>query len=359
MAIRVAIVGTGNIARSHVQSLQSLGEEEVELVGAVDIDDDRLSAFCEQYGLRNGYDNVADLLEKDQPQLVHVCTPPGAHAEVALKCLRAGVNVVVEKPPTLTLAEFDTLVEAEKESSAWLATIFQHRFGSGALRLQELMAEGVLGRPLVAICNTLWFRDQAYFDVVWRGRWDTEGGGPTMGHGIHQIDLLSAIMGRWTEVSAIARQQARTTDTEDVTMGTVAFANGAIASMVNSILSPREESYLRFDFEYATVEVSHLYGYGDGNWTITPAKGYEDKVLPAWEAGPHGTRSGFVAQFPEVLKAVREGTPPPVTSSESRRTLELVAATYASAFQRRPIRPEDLGPDSPFYQRMEGDGPRW
>ncbi len=93
-------------------------------------------------------------------------------------------------------------------------TVFQHRFGSGAQRLRALAAAGALGRPLLAVCHTTWFRDQAYFDVPWRGRWETEGGGPTMGHGIHQLDLLLSVLGEWAEVSAVARRQARRYDTD-------------------------------------------------------------------------------------------------------------------------------------------------
>jgi predicted dehydrogenase len=50
----------------------------------------------------------------------------------------------------------------------------------------------------------MWYRDQAYFDVPWRGRWSAEGGGPTMGHGSHQIDPLLALLGEWIEVRAMA-----------------------------------------------------------------------------------------------------------------------------------------------------------
>jgi predicted dehydrogenase len=237
--------------------------------------------------------------------------------------------------------------------------VFQHRFGSGARRLQALMRAGVLGRPLLAICHTTWFRGQEYFDVPWRGRWDTEGGGPTMGHGIHQMDLLAAVLGDWTEVSATARQQARRTQTEDLSLAHVTFASGAVASVVNSVLSPREESYLRFDFERATVEVTHLYGYGDDDWRVTPAPGFEEPVLDAWKAGEAGRSSGHHAQFVEVLRGLREGTAPPVTTAEALRTMRLLAGVYASAFTGRPVRPADLGPDSPFYARMSGNGPQW
>jgi predicted dehydrogenase len=356
--VRAAIIGTGNIARHHIESLHDLGDE-VRVVGAVDIDRGRLSEFCDKYAVPARHTDVAALLEQEHPDIVHICTPPGAHYGQALECLQAGSNVLVEKPPTLSLAELDNLIEAEQKFSSSLATVFQHRFGTGALRLRSMLDAGVLGRPLVAICHTAWFRDQAYFDVEWRGRWDTEGGGPTMGHGIHQMDLLCAILGEWTEVSAVARQQARRMDTEDLSVAHVGFANGALASVVNSMLSIREESYLRFDFERATVEVTHLYGYGDDDWRITPAPEHADEVMAAWRAAASGIRSHHRAQFAEVLRCLRAGTPPPVTSAESRRTMQLVAGIYASAFTRTAVRPDELTPDSPFYHRMEGNGPRW
>jgi predicted dehydrogenase len=356
--VRAAIVGTGNIAGYHIASLKALGDE-VEAVAGVDVDGRRVEDFCSEHAIAGRYTDLEEMLETERPELVHVCTPPSLHHEQALACLRAGASVLVEKPPTLSLRELDELAEAEREGGPWVATVFQHRFGSGARRLRALIEDGVLGAPLLAICHTTWFRDQAYFDVAWRGRWDTEGGGPTMGHGIHQIDLLSAVLGEWTEVSAVVRRQAREMDTEDLSLAHVAFASGAVASVVNSVLSPREETYLRFDFERATVELTHLYGYADADWRITPAPGHEAAVGAAWAAGAAGVRSGHRAQLGAVLESLRGGTAPPVTTADVRRTMELVAAVYASAFQRCAIGPDDLEPGSPFYERMNGDGPPW
>lgn len=358
--IRIAILGTGNIARVHVRALREHGND-VEIVAAGDIDDSRLSEFCSKQAIPNAYLKIEDLLTETRPQLVHVCTPPHVHYPQALSCLQGGASVLVEKPPTLSLAEFDEIVAVQDRtitSGPWFATVFQHRFGSGHRRLKALSQAGVLGRPLVAVCHTTWFRDQAYYDVPWRGRWETEGGGPTMGHGIHQMDMLADILGDWVEVSAVARRQMRQMDTEDLSMAHVTFANGAMASIVNSVLSPREESYLRYDFECATVELTHLYGYRNEDWRITAAAGYELDMLAAWDSSfsAPSFRSGHFSQFASVLRSLREGTAPSVTPSESRRTLSLVTAIYASAFTGRTVRPEDIGRGSPFYGRMNGDG---
>jgi predicted dehydrogenase len=332
---------------------------DVEVVGACDVDADRLGEFGSRYALPSCHTDLGQMLREARPRLVHVCTPPAAHLDTALACLGAGASVLVEKPPTLSLADLHILAAIQPPAGPWIATVFQHRFGSGARRLRTMLDEGVLGRPLLAICHTNWFRAQEYFDVPWRGKWDTEGGGPTMGHGIHQMDLLTAILGDWTVVSAVTRRQARRTQTEDLSLAHVSFANGALASVVNSVLSPREESYLRFDFERATVELSHLYGYGDDDWRITPAPGAEEAVLEAWKAGETGVASGHRAQFAAVVASLRSGTAPPVSIQDAARTMRLVAGVYASAFTGVMVRPSDLGPSSPFYHRMSGDGPPW
>jgi predicted dehydrogenase len=211
---------------------------------------------------------------------------------------------------------------------------------------------------MVAVCNTLWLRTDEYFAVPWRGRWQTEGGGPTMGHGIHQFDLLLSILGDWREVVAVAARQARPTATEDLSCAIVTFASGAVATVINSLLSPRQTSYLRFDFEHATVELEHLYGYADTNWSVTAAPGHEE-VTSAWAAGLAGRPSGHAAQIAEVLDALESGTPPPVPMADAIRTVELAAAIYASAFTRAPVTRGEIGPASPFYARMDGTGAPW
>ena len=125
--------------------------------------------------------------------------------------------------------------------------------------------------------------------------------------------------------------------TEDVSLAHVTFASGAVASVVNSVLSPREECYLRFDFERATVEVTHLYGYGDDDWRITPAPGCEADVTAAWKHAADGgdgeAHSGHAAQFAaRAAPRCATGRRPPVTPAETRRTMALVAGIYASAF---------------------------
>ncbi|MCL3859475.1 Gfo/Idh/MocA family protein [Actinotalea sp. K2] len=385
---RTLVVGTGGIAGAHAAAVAAHAGR-ADVVCGVDLDPARAEAFAVQHGLAGWSTDLAAALQgtwtasttgtddapstpvDPRPDLAHICTPPGSHVPLAVQCLEAGVPVLLEKPPALSLAEVDELLAVSQRTGVDVAVVFQHRFGSGALRARALLeAAGTrglgeepgvptgIGRPLVATCHTLWYRDADYFAVPWRGRWEIEGGGPTMGHGIHQFDLLLALLGPWAEVTAMAGRQARDTATEDVSMAVVRFAGGALATVVNSVVSPRQTSSLRIDTERATLEVEHLYGYGDEDWTFTPAPGHED-LAALWITDPAAPRSSHSSQVGALLDAMDDDAPLPVTLAEARDTLELVAAIYASAFTGQVVRRGDIGPGHPFYPRMDGTGAPW
>lgn len=359
MSVRdVVVVGAGDIAAVHARAVRQAASR-ARVVAVVDPDPDKAGAFARRWRVPRTYRTLDALLADEHPDLVCLCTPPGTHRPLAVAALEAGATVWCEKPPALSLAELDDIAAAERAGGAAFATVFQHRFGGGARRLRALAGSGALGRLLLAECRTLWYRPDSYFAPAWRGRWDAEGGGPTMGHGIHQMDLLLSVTGPWHEVTAVAARRARPTQTEDVSAALVTFPGGAVATVVNSLVSTREVSALRFDFELATVELTHRYGYGDRDWKVTALAGHEDEVAQAWEgAGPAGVRSGHAAQLAAVLDALDAGTPPPVRLADARVTLELVAGIYASAFTGRPVRRDGL-PATPFATAMDGDGVQW
>ncbi|RVX43880.1 putative dehydrogenase [Nonomuraea polychroma] len=355
---RVAIVGAGGIAHAHAGALAELSDR-ASLVAVADTDRDRAETFARRFSVSGVYTSAEKLLAEERLDLVHICTPPHSHTPLAIAALRAGVPVLVEKPTALSLAELDELAAVQQATGTPVLTVFQHRFGPAAVRLRRLASSGALGRPLTAVCETLWYRTDAYFAVPWRGRWEVEGGGPTMGHGIHQFDLLLSVLGPWSEVTAVAGRLARPTDTEDVSMALARFQNGAMASVVNSLLAPRETSRLRFDFEHATVELEHLYGYREKHWRFTPAPGHEH-LADLWRSDDaDDVESGHLLQIAAVLDALRHGTEPAVSLAEARRTLEFAAATYASAFRRRPVAAGELADDDPFVRAMDGGAVPW
>ncbi|MFE3742212.1 Gfo/Idh/MocA family protein [Streptomyces sp. NPDC059134] len=361
--LRTAVVGTGGIARgSHLPALEKLAAEgEVELVAAVDLDTAAVHTLAAASGIPYASTDLDAMLADVSPDLVVLCTPPAVHREQSVAALRAGAWVWCEKPPCPSLADYDAVGAAEPGGDAdpYASIVFQHRFGSGARHVRRLLREGAFGRPLVAHCQTTWYRDSAYYSVPWRGRWATEGGGPAMGHGIHQTDLLLDLMGPWTEVRGMAARLVHDVETEDVSTAQVRFAGGAVATVVNSVLSPDETSRIRIDCEHATVELTHLYGYRNADWRITPAPGVAEETVAAWRDFGDDEPSSHLAQLRVLVADIKAGRRHATSGTGGRQTLEFITALYKSAFTDAPVHAGEIGPGDPYYTALHGGAPGW
>lgn len=331
--LRVGILGTGAVARLHAEALAPLAA--AELVAVSDIDPGQAARFAATHG-GVAFPDLERMLADADLDVLHICTPPGVHAEQTITAFAAGAHVVLEKPPALSLAELDTMRTAGERAGRELAIVFQQRTGSAAAAIKKLFDEGAFGRPLLALCQTLWHRGEAYYSAPWRGSWATEGGGTTLGHGIHQIDLLAYLLGDWREVSGTLWRLDRDIETEDASIATIAFAGGALASVVTSVLSPRETSYLRIDTERATIELEHLYGHDRSSWHITGLDG------EAWSLPDDDVPSGHDALLAAVYESLAAGAPLPSVTENPSRSLEIVTAIYASARLGRGISHAEL-----------------
>lgn len=354
--IRAVIIGTGGIAKSHVNALRQAGDK-VELMAAADIDAARVEQFTSDHAIPYSFTDVESMLRTMRPRLVTIATPPYTHAELAIQSMEAGAWVLCEKPLCASLAEFDRISEAERRTGNFTSSVFQWRFGSGGQHLKRLIEQGAMGKLLV--CNSLvtWYRTPEYYAVPWRAKWSTELGGTSMGHGIHAMDFVLWLMGEWQEVRAMIGTVARDIEVEDVSMASVRFANGAMANMTNSVLSPRESSYVRFDFERATVELTHLYSYRNSDWRYSGLPGgVNDEEVAQWAQIPEDVPSSHVAQLAAFLEAMERGERPPVSGRDVRGTIEFLASLYKSGMTGQAVQRGSITPEDPWYHRMEGPG---
>jgi predicted dehydrogenase len=180
-----------------------------------------------------------------------------------------------------------------------------------------------------------------------------------MGHGIHQMDLLLDLLGPWSEVRGMAGRLVHDVETEDVSTALVRFANGALATVVNSVLSPDEVSRIRIDCERATVELAHLYGHSNANWHITPAPGVPADEAAAWQDFGPDVPSSHLAQLRELIASMRAGERPRSSGADGRTSLELITALYKSAFTDTTVRAGEIGPGDPYYTALHGGAPGW
>jgi predicted dehydrogenase len=353
---RALLIGTGSVADTHFRAIADT-HGAVQLVAAMDVDLGRVRAFGERHKISAVYTDAAAALREIKPDLVIVASPPATHSGHTIAALQAGAWVLSEKPFCASLAELDRIEETERRTGRYAACVFQQRFGASTAHVRRLAESGMLGRPLVAVCNTLWYRDAAYYAVPWRGRWATELGGPTMGLGIHTMDHLLHLLGDWAEVRAQVATLDRSIEIEDVSVATVRFANGALASIVNSALSPRQETYLRVDYQRATIELTHLYDYQREHWKFTPgpaAPPESNALLQAWQNFPPDRDSLQAAQLNNLVENMRQGTRPLTSGPEARRTLDLLTSLYKSAFTGQPVLRNSIQSGDPFYAALHG-----
>lgn len=142
--IRVALVGTGYIAGYHVAALRELAG--VEVVGACDPHGGRLADFCGANGIPHGAASLGDLLDRCRADVAHILVPPPFHYDVALKALRAGLHVLLEKPMVLSSAEGEDLLAVARERGLRLAVNHNAVYHPLFRRLLADVAARKLGR---------------------------------------------------------------------------------------------------------------------------------------------------------------------------------------------------------------------
>jgi len=133
----------------------------------------------------------------------------------------------------------------------------------------------------------------------------------------------------------------------------VNFDSGAVGTLMNSVVSPRMESYVRLDFEFATAEVRALYRYSNENWSFSAAEAAPAEVTAAWPP-PDDVASFHEAQYRLILDALQRGEPPPVSTESVRVVTEFISALYKSAATRQLVQRGSITANDPFYERMAG-----
>ena len=141
---QVAIVGAGFIANAHLQCLSRL---DVDVTAVCDPNDAAAAALQQRWSIPQRYSDLDTLLAGHRPDIVHVLTPPPTHADLAERCLRAGVSVFLEKPMALSTAEADRLIELSNgPDQAVLGVNHNALFFPAFRRLRADVRAGRIGR---------------------------------------------------------------------------------------------------------------------------------------------------------------------------------------------------------------------
>lgn len=357
---RIGIVGAGVIGRQHAKVVSEL--DRLELAGFADHVPERARELADRHG-GGAWGDLAEMLAATDVDVVAVCTPTGAHGEVAVPALDAGKHVVIEKPAETTLAKIDEIVAAQERAGTLVTVISQHRFDRSSEVVAEAVAEGRLGRLTSGVASIDWWRGQSYYDSGdWRGTWELDGGGALMNQGVHTVDLLVAALGEPVEVFAYTGLLAHEgIEVEDVAVGVVRFASGALGVLHGSTaafpgLSARvqvhgdrgsaviDDDRLVYIHESSAEEAGAHGAYGSkGATTTNQVSRYPDAAPEGPTAGsdPGAMSDAHRYQYEDFLRALDDGGQPRVTLAENRRSVSLILGVYESARTGRPVRVGD------------------
>lgn len=349
--IRVAIIGTGAISESHIQGYLQFPDR-CRIVALCDIYPDKAIHKAQKYGLdAKIYDDHLALLNDGGFDLASNCTPPYVHAEIAINCLNAGKNVLVEKPMATSLQECDQMLYAQQASGKLLSIVAQNRFKMPYWNLKKIVEQNVIGKIVHAQIDSFWWRGHNYYDLWWRGTWEKEGGGCTLNHAVHQIDLFQWIIGMPVELQAVLANVAHdNSEVEDFSTAILRYANGSIGQINASLVHHGEPQQFVIQGEHATIAAPWrvIASKQKENGFPEPNPELEAKIQSLHNQLPRLSYEGHTGQISNVLTAIESREPLLIDGQAGRQTIELITAIYyAGTYECKVKLP--LTPDNPFY----------
>ncbi len=175
--LRFGIVGCGVIGVTHAEAIAGLSDAELVAVADVPAAASQAERLARRYGV-HVYTDLQEMLDREELDVVDVCTPSGMHGEHACQIMRSGRHTIVEKPMDISLDAISEMLRVQQEMGVKLAVISQRRFEPAARRVHALVQEGAFGRLVLGVAQIPWWRSQAYYGSgAWRGTWALDGGG--------------------------------------------------------------------------------------------------------------------------------------------------------------------------------------
>ncbi|MED4227778.1 Gfo/Idh/MocA family oxidoreductase [Neobacillus cucumis] len=191
--LRYGLIGAGsNAERKHLNNYMTLAN--VELVSICDVNIESAERLAKKYNITKVYSNYEEMLDKEELDLVSICTPNFLHAEISTYALTKGVNVHCEKPLAINANEAQKIVDAKNQSGKQVMVGLNNRFTNEAVFLKKYIDSGYLGE--IYQVKAGWIRRSG---IPGRGTWftnkDSAGGGVMIDLGVHYLDLALYLIG--------------------------------------------------------------------------------------------------------------------------------------------------------------------
>ena len=305
---RIAVIGTGGWGKNHVRVLSELGH----LVAVCDLDPSRAASYAEKYRVK-AYSDVDEMLGKERPEGVTICTPASTHFAVASKTLRAGVNTFVEKPMTSTVKEAQDLIKEAEKSGKILTVGFIERFNPAITELKKMITKGTLGRPILFEYHRENRRGENIVDV-----------GVVKDASVHDIDTARWLFGEEPK-TVYARVGSVMGKNEDFATILLGFGGERTAFITTNWVTPSRVRQLSAVFEKAVVTLDFI----------------SQEIQVHEESGTqvpqHTVQEPLMLELKEFAAAISEKRQPLVTGKDGLMVTKIAEAVLASSKTSSPI----------------------
>jgi len=323
--LRAVVIGcgTGGEGKAGVHSIGYLHGEtyrqssEVELVAAADLNEANAGNYAAEFGLERTYGDYREMLAKEQPDLVSVCTWPPLHAEMVIAAADSGARGIwCEKPMALSLGEADRMLDACARSGANLVVNHQRRYLPRFAEAKRLIADGAIGDVLTI---------HAGIDD-----WDI------LSWGTHWIDMYRFLLGErdceWVVAQVDARNQTRKYGhlVEDHTLACFAFAGGVHGFLETGRAVPNAPA-IRISGKDGIIDILESSFTERGKelrYLSSATNGWVEPDLQEDAECFSSATSGLLA---DLVTWIEGGPEPAVSGNGARKTTEMIMAAYDSA----------------------------
>ena len=329
--IRVAMVGCGRIAGTHIAAIEKF-RDRLELVDLCDTNATALERMCRKTGAI-GHDSLQSMLLSSQAELVVLATPSGLHSGQTIQIANTGRHVITEKPMATRWHDGLNMVKACDDANVKLFVVKQNRRNATLQLLKKAIEQERFGRIYMVNINVFWTRPQDYYNSAnWRGTWEFDGGA-FMNQASHYVDLLDWLIGPVESVQAYTATLSRNIEVEDSGVMNIRWRSGALGSMnVTMLTYPKNlEGSITIIGEKGTVRIGGVAVNKIEHWEFETAHP-DDNLVESSSYTPESVYgAGHEAYYENVINVLKDGVVAETDGREGLRSLEILIAAYLSA----------------------------
>lgn len=343
--MKYALIGCGRIARNHLKAALS---NNLEIIAVCDIEPNAMDLLLKWGGLEENttikhYNDYKKLIEENPDlQLISIATESGLHAEIGLYCIAHGINIIIEKPIAMSIADADEIIKRSEEKGVKVSACHQNRFNIAVQKMRKAVESGRFGKISHGSIHVRWNRNKEYYDqALWRGKWASDGGA-LMNQCIHGIDLFRWMLGgEIDEIYGVTRQRCHDyMEAEDVGIAIAKFKNGAVGTIegtVNVYPKNLEETLYLFG-EKGTVKIGGTSTNNIDVWDFSDMDSEDGDIQGFHEKTNNVYGNGHISLFADMIDAIEKNREPYVTAVDGRNALEVVLAIYKSQKIGQPVK---------------------